>query len=104
MVSYAKGSLYFLPSILDSVASPGLQEGTLYDVLDKDVATAGNATLSATGFNVRCAYPEEVPALHFDDTLGAWKTLPPPGPTASSYQRYDIYPTRKIPICKRFQM
>ncbi|KAJ6522152.1 hypothetical protein B0H19DRAFT_1277478 [Mycena capillaripes] len=48
---YAIGSLYFLPSI-DSVASPGLQDGTLYDVLNNDVVTAGNATsaVSATGF------------------------------------------------------
>jgi hypothetical protein len=55
MEVYAAGSLYYLPSILDSATSLGLHEGTLYDVLNID-AILGNATVDASGFNVTCGY------------------------------------------------
>ncbi|KAJ7226844.1 hypothetical protein GGX14DRAFT_417477 [Mycena pura] len=51
---YAAGSLYFLPSVLeDSTTSLGLQDGSLYDVLDINVVV-GNATVNASGFNITC--------------------------------------------------
>ncbi len=59
MAVYAAGSLYFLPSILDSATSLGLHEGTLYDVLTLD-AVPGNAIVNASGFNVTCGYVVDV--------------------------------------------
>ncbi|KAJ7309216.1 hypothetical protein DFH08DRAFT_944300 [Mycena albidolilacea] len=59
MYSYTSGSLYFLPSVLDSTTSLGLQDGSLYDVLDTTVMS-GNATVNASGFNITCgSVPEE---------------------------------------------
>jgi hypothetical protein len=59
MAVYAAGSLYFLPSILDSATSLGLHEGTLYDVLTLD-AVPGNAIVNASGFNVTYGYVVDV--------------------------------------------
>ncbi|KAF7357308.1 hypothetical protein MSAN_01326300 [Mycena sanguinolenta] len=56
MFSYVLGSLYFLPSILENEANQGLYGGTLYDVLDNTSTVPGNATVSATGFNVTCGF------------------------------------------------
>ncbi|KAF7368541.1 hypothetical protein MVEN_00177400 [Mycena venus] len=59
MDAYASGSLYFLPSVLGGITSLGLQDGSLYDVLDINVLS-GNATVNASGFNITCgSVPEE---------------------------------------------
>ncbi|KAF7328165.1 hypothetical protein MVEN_02574000 [Mycena venus] len=59
MLVYVADSLYFLPSVLDSTTSLGLQDGSLYDMLDSD-ALSGNATVDASGFNITCgSVPEE---------------------------------------------
>ncbi|KAJ7325388.1 hypothetical protein DFH08DRAFT_1028130 [Mycena albidolilacea] len=52
---YVKGSLYFLPSILESNTSLGLKDGTLYDVVDIN-SGVGNVTVDATGFDITCGY------------------------------------------------
>ncbi|KAF7344712.1 hypothetical protein MVEN_01631900 [Mycena venus] len=67
MQVYAAGSLYSLPSILDSATSLGLHDGTLYDVLNIDTV-AGNATVSASGFNVTCGYVVGVAGLQSYDS------------------------------------
>ncbi|KAF7341360.1 hypothetical protein MVEN_01872500 [Mycena venus] len=59
METYAPGSLYFLPSVLEGTTNLGLQDGSLYDVLDINVPS-GNATVDASGFNITCgSIPEE---------------------------------------------
>ncbi|KAJ7265248.1 hypothetical protein C8J57DRAFT_1718455 [Mycena rebaudengoi] len=65
MAAYAGGSLYFLPSILDSATSLGWHEGTLYDVLNID-PVPGNATVNASGFNVTCGYVVDVSEFTLD--------------------------------------
>jgi hypothetical protein len=70
---YAAGSLYYLPSILDSATSLGLHEGTLYDVLNLD-PVQGNATVNASGFNVTCGYMADVAGLQSLDLKG-WMTI-----------------------------
>jgi hypothetical protein len=58
MQVYAAGSLNFLPSVLNSTTSLGLQDGSLYDVLDTNAldtnALSGTAIVNATGFNITC--------------------------------------------------
>lgn len=85
MVAYAAGSLYFLPSILDSATSLGLHEGTLYDVLNID-PVPGNATVNASGFNVTCGSVVGVSEFKFYEYTGTWVTAGLP---------HYIYPTRK---------
>lgn len=84
MDAYADGSLYFIPSILDSATSLGLHEGTLYDVLNID-PVPGNATVNATGFNVTCGYVVDVSEF----TLYRAETW------VTADQRWYITPTRK---------
>ncbi|KAJ6592208.1 hypothetical protein DFH09DRAFT_1073277 [Mycena vulgaris] len=55
LIPQAEGSLYFLPSALQSTTTLGLSGGTIYDVLDANTGT-GNVTVEATGFNVTCRY------------------------------------------------
>ncbi|KAJ7034235.1 hypothetical protein C8F04DRAFT_1183523 [Mycena alexandri] len=50
------GSLYYIPSILGNTTSAGLNNGTLYDVLN-DNDGVKNVVVNATGFNVTCGYP-----------------------------------------------
>ncbi|KAJ7133250.1 hypothetical protein C8R44DRAFT_870660 [Mycena epipterygia] len=69
IAAYAEGSLYFLPSIVDSTTSLGLQEATLYDVLDITVPS-GNATVNATGFSVTCGSRPDVGELQGDSITG----------------------------------
>ncbi|KAJ7133326.1 hypothetical protein C8R44DRAFT_849457 [Mycena epipterygia] len=100
MATYAAGSLYFLPSIINSTTSLGLQEGTLYDVLQTTVPS-GNATVNATGCNITCGYVPEAPKLRFSEDDGWWGTkAPKPGiiseATFSSAQSVVLYST--IPI------
>ncbi|KAJ7429478.1 hypothetical protein B0H11DRAFT_2406012 [Mycena galericulata] len=85
MEIYAAGSLNFLPSIMDSTTSLGLQEGTLYDVLQTTVPS-GNATVNATGFNITCGYVPETPKLQFAEDDGYWETTSP--------NQYNIYSTQ----------
>ncbi|KAJ7226849.1 hypothetical protein GGX14DRAFT_417491 [Mycena pura] len=72
MQIYAAGSLYFLPSVLDDTTSTslGLQDGSLYDVLDIN-AVVGNATVNASGFNITCG---SVPMDRFsyDSNSDSW--------------------------------
>ncbi|KAJ7156281.1 hypothetical protein C8R46DRAFT_1294945 [Mycena filopes] len=56
LTTYMTGSLAYLPLVLGNTTSPGLLEGTLYDVLDSN-AGIGNVEVNATGFNVTCHYP-----------------------------------------------
>lgn len=86
MQAYAAGSLYFLPPIMDSTTSLGLQEGTLYDVLQATVPS-GNATVNATGFNISCGYPDP-PQLRFAEGGGFWTTTSP--------NEYQIFSTRRF--------
>ncbi|KAJ6543283.1 hypothetical protein DFH09DRAFT_1088981 [Mycena vulgaris] len=71
MPTYGTGSLYFLPSILDSTTSLGLHEGTLYDVPNID-PVPGNATVSASGFNVTCGYVVDVSEFKFSEDTETW--------------------------------
>jgi hypothetical protein len=87
MAAYADGSLYFLPSILDSATSLGLHEGTLYDVLNID-PSPGNATVNASGFNVTCGYVVDVSEIQYKDSSGT-------GSLVVAGLPYSIYPTRK---------
>ncbi|KAJ7032971.1 hypothetical protein C8F04DRAFT_1396242 [Mycena alexandri] len=77
---YAAGSLYsyFLPSVLESTTSLGLQEGTLHDVLNTTSAVAGNATVNATGFDVTCGYVVDIPDgfLYANNTYQIFLTDP----------------------------
>ncbi|KAJ7772455.1 hypothetical protein B0H16DRAFT_169916 [Mycena metata] len=76
MEIYADGSLYFLPSVLESTTiSLGLQEGTLYDVLDTTSAAAGNATVKATGFEVTCGYVVDTPDFSVPTGGGARRNI-----------------------------
>ncbi|KAJ7889426.1 hypothetical protein B0H13DRAFT_1888050 [Mycena leptocephala] len=68
MAVYAAGSLYFLPSILDSATSLGLHEGTLYDVLTLD---------AVPGFNVTCGYVADVARLRSSES-NIWTTAEHP--------------------------
>lgn len=54
-MDYARRTLYFLPSILESTTTLGVRDGTLYDVPERNVGT-GNVTVNATGFNITCRY------------------------------------------------
>jgi hypothetical protein len=83
---YAAGSLYSLPSILDSATSLGLHEGTLYDVLNID-AVPGNATVNASGFNVTCGYVADRITELQSSGSDIWKTAENP--------LYEIHATRK---------
>jgi hypothetical protein len=85
MAVYAAGSLYFVPSILDSATSLGLHEGTLYDVLDIE-PVPGNAAVNASGFNVTCGYVVDVAGLQSSDSH-IWTTAENP--------LYEIPATRK---------
>ncbi|KAJ7123473.1 hypothetical protein C8R44DRAFT_783855 [Mycena epipterygia] len=68
---YVPGSLYFLPYVVASNATNlGLHEGTLYDVLNVP-AGPGNATVTATGFNITCGYLTDI-SLAFDPSLSWW--------------------------------
>ncbi|KAJ7105177.1 hypothetical protein C8R44DRAFT_942960 [Mycena epipterygia] len=84
MEVYAPGSLYFLPSIVDSTTNLGLTEGTLYDVLDSTVPS-GNATVDATGFNISCGSLPNMTTLGFVPEAGYWMS-------AVDYQ-IEIYST-----------
>ncbi|KAJ7115671.1 hypothetical protein C8R44DRAFT_793142 [Mycena epipterygia] len=86
MDAYASGSLYFLPSIFNSTTSLGLQEGTLYDVLDLTVPS-GYATVNATGFNVTCGFLPDMPPLQFSEHDGYWTNI-----SAFEYQIYSTAP------------
>ncbi|KAJ6556350.1 hypothetical protein B0H19DRAFT_1377089 [Mycena capillaripes] len=61
LATYATGSLSYLPYV-DGAAPVGLQEGTLYDVLTSNEGV-GNISVSATGFNITCGYPEMASSL-----------------------------------------
>ncbi|KAJ7834556.1 hypothetical protein B0H14DRAFT_2590835 [Mycena olivaceomarginata] len=70
MLIYAAGSLYFLPSVLDDTTSLGLQDGSLYDVLDIN-AVVGNATVNASGFNITCgSLPKD--GFSFESNGDSW--------------------------------
>ncbi|KAJ7836625.1 hypothetical protein B0H13DRAFT_2422813 [Mycena leptocephala] len=84
MELYALGSLYFLPSILDTATSLGLHEGTLYDVLNID-PVPGNATVNASGFNVTCGYVADIAGLQSSD-LSTW--------TTAEHPDYEIHTTQ----------
>ncbi|KAF7372644.1 hypothetical protein MVEN_00127500 [Mycena venus] len=76
MQDYASGSLYFLPSIIDSATSVGLHQGMLYDVIDSNVPS-GNATVAATGFNVSCgSLPDTPPLAASGPDLQSWTSDP----------------------------
>ncbi|KAJ7120260.1 hypothetical protein C8R44DRAFT_737086 [Mycena epipterygia] len=92
--SYAAGSLYSLPSIIDSITSLGLQEGILYDVLQTTVPS-GNAMVNATGFNITCGYVPDAPKLRFSEDDGFWEWDKDSDDLNNIYQ---IYSTRRI-IC-----
>ncbi|KAJ7907416.1 hypothetical protein B0H13DRAFT_1879675 [Mycena leptocephala] len=83
MVIYAEGSLYFLPSVLDGTTSLGLQDGSLYDVLDIN-ALSGNATVNASGFNITCGSVPEEDRSSFEYSDGVWDN-----------SNYTIQSTRK---------
>ncbi|KAJ7662609.1 hypothetical protein DFH06DRAFT_355995 [Mycena polygramma] len=68
VADYAAGSLYSIPTVVESNTSLGLSGGTLYDVLD-DHAGVGNVSVSATGFNISCTYPTNMTVS--DDLLTA---------------------------------
>ncbi|KAJ7485643.1 hypothetical protein FB451DRAFT_1392373 [Mycena latifolia] len=71
-LDHARGSLYFLPSAFGSTGTPGLHQGTLYDVLESYVGT-GNATVNAFGFNVTCGYlTDSDVALQYIPDIGMW--------------------------------
>ncbi|KAJ7214079.1 hypothetical protein GGX14DRAFT_542323 [Mycena pura] len=77
MSIYAFGSLYFLPTILDGTTSLGLQDGSLYDVLDiTGNVMPGNATVNASGFNITCgSVPEEDRSTFEYSNNGEWANL-----------------------------
>ncbi|KAJ6484899.1 hypothetical protein C8R45DRAFT_931333 [Mycena sanguinolenta] len=56
LITYAVGSLAFLPSVLNNPASPGLHGSTLYDVPNAPSSVPGNASVDATGFNMTCGF------------------------------------------------
>ncbi|KAJ7435175.1 hypothetical protein FB451DRAFT_1571618, partial [Mycena latifolia] len=58
LTSYLPGSLSFLPSTLGDTMSPGLYEGTLYDLLNSNEGI-GDGRVNATGFNITCGYPAQ---------------------------------------------
>ncbi|KAF7375776.1 hypothetical protein MSAN_00467300 [Mycena sanguinolenta] len=65
METYAAGSLYSLPSVLNSETNQGLHGGTLYEVLDTASPVSGNAIVNATGFNVTCGFAMVPSPLNF---------------------------------------
>ncbi|KAJ7123454.1 hypothetical protein C8R44DRAFT_704083 [Mycena epipterygia] len=68
---YALGSLYFLPSVLaPNSTSPGLYEGTLYDVPEPNLGS-GNVTVNATGFNISCGYLTDMNMTYLPNALGS---------------------------------
>ncbi|KAJ7814353.1 hypothetical protein B0H14DRAFT_3149467 [Mycena olivaceomarginata] len=82
MKVYAAGSLYFLPSVLDGTTSLGLQDGSLYDVLDINTVSS-NATVNASGFNITCGSVPEEDRTTFEYRDGVWKN-----------SNYTIYSSR----------
>ncbi|KAJ7635399.1 hypothetical protein FB45DRAFT_1057235 [Roridomyces roridus] len=66
MQTYAVGSMYSLPSNMNSTTRPGLSQGSLYDVLESPIT--GTAAVDATGFDVTCKYLPGVNFTHFNDT------------------------------------
>ncbi|KAJ6523211.1 hypothetical protein B0H19DRAFT_1085833 [Mycena capillaripes] len=83
MEIYTPGSLYFLPSVLDGTTSLGLQDGSLYDVLDNNVLS-GYATVNASGFNITCGSVLEDDRSTFFYDGSAWTN-----------SDYNMYSTRK---------
>jgi hypothetical protein len=73
MESYAGGSLYFLPSVLDGTTSLGLQDGSLYDVLLDINVLSGNAIVNASGFNITCGSVPEEDRSTFEYRNGSWE-------------------------------
>ncbi|KAJ7822097.1 hypothetical protein B0H14DRAFT_3732658, partial [Mycena olivaceomarginata] len=77
LLDYARGSLYFLGSVLGSETTIGLHEGTLYEVPEPNGGT-GNATVDATGFNITCGLPTQVDvtfswaSTEFSANASAW--------------------------------
>ncbi|KAF7349857.1 hypothetical protein MVEN_01286200 [Mycena venus] len=72
--AYAEESLYFLPSVLDGTTNLGLQDGSLYDVLDINVLS-GNATVNASGFNITCGSVPEKDRSTFEPKGATWRNL-----------------------------
>ncbi|KAJ7343832.1 hypothetical protein DFH08DRAFT_810378 [Mycena albidolilacea] len=87
MYSYALGSLYFLPSVVDGTTSLGLQDGSLYDVLDINVPS-GHATVNASGFNITCGSVPEEDRSTFVYYGGSWQN-------SNHSNQSTIYSTRK---------
>jgi hypothetical protein len=90
----AWGSLYFLPSIMNSNKNLGLNGTTLYDVLDSNSGT-GNVTVNATGFDVRCGYLRPAPVDIDSSQLNVSVYI---AATISGTQ-YDVGPLSKMVLC-----
>jgi hypothetical protein len=72
--TFARGSLYSLPSILLNPNTEGLDGGTLYEVLGPNAGT-GNVTVNATGFDMTCRSLPEARILRTKGrTVGLYST------------------------------
>lgn len=70
-INCARGSLYFLPSVLGSTNTIGIHGGTIYDVPDPNRGI-GNATVDATGFDIICHYMTDVDS-QWHSEAGGWR-------------------------------
>ncbi|KAJ7922450.1 hypothetical protein B0H13DRAFT_1865823 [Mycena leptocephala] len=78
VANYALGSLSYLP-FMNQNPTPGLDAGSLYDVVDPDNEGQGNVIVSATGFNITCGYftdfTKDTNSLNLTGTLYFWPAL-----------------------------
>ncbi|KAJ7756050.1 hypothetical protein DFH07DRAFT_482802 [Mycena maculata] len=92
---YSAGSLYFLPSILNSTTNLGLLDGTLYDVLDIDPVLR-TAAVDATGFNITCGYVANISSLSYlNESPTYWRPTTDDGsPESADAVYFAIFSTQ----------